>query len=140
MMKTILITLMLAAFAFGQSNTAKAKAPVKKADAAVLPAGAKQVSEGVWEHTDAQGKQWVFKQMPFGLTKMSKADLDARTSTSLPEGMSVVEQNGAYKFTRRTPFGEVNYTKKTDELSETERAVVAAMNRKAANKESAAKK
>ena len=137
-MKTIMIGFVLAGLALGQSTAAKA--PVKKAESVTLPAGAKPVADGAWEFTDAQGKQWVYKQMPFGLTKISKAELDARSSTALPEGISVVEQNGVYKFTRKTPFGGVNYTKKVEELSEVERAVVAAMNRKSATKETAVKK
>jgi len=140
MKKTMWMTLMLAALAFGQTTARKSPA-VKKADPVSVPAGAKQTPDGSWEHTDAQGKQWVYKQTPFGFTRMSKAAADAaRVETAVPEGLSVVEQSGAYKFTRRTPFGTVNYTKKTDDLDEGERAVVAAMTRKAAIKETAAKK
>jgi hypothetical protein len=128
---------MLASLALGQSTAAKPA--TKKAEAVTLPTGAKKTGEGTWDFTDADGKQWVFKQMPFGLTRMSKADLDARTNTALPDGMSVApDAAGAYKFTRRTPFGAVTYVKKADDLSETERAVVAAMNRKSATQETAA--
>lgn len=123
-------TLVLAVgLAFGQAPAPRA---AKKQGAVTLPADAKKIGEGVWEHTDAQGKAWVYKQMPFGLTKIAKADLDARSNVSLPDGMSVTaEAGGKYKFSRRTPFGPVSYVKAEDELSEMERAVVAAMNRKA---------
>lgn len=133
-MKALVMGMMLAGLTLAQ--TAK-PAPVKKtavkaAESVTLPANAKKIGDGTWEHTDAAGKQWVYKQMPFGLTRMSKSELDARSGVSLPEGMTVTEENGAYKFTRATPFGGVTYTKKADELSETERAIVAAKNRKAA--------
>jgi hypothetical protein len=141
-MKALVMGFVLAGFALAQGpKPAPAKTPVKTpvkavaksaAQGVTLPADAKKVGEGTWEHTDAAGKQWVYKQMPFGLTRMTKSELDARSGISLPEGMTVTEENGAYKFTRATPFGGVTYTKKADELSETERAIVGAKNRKAA--------
>lgn len=134
MMKALTMGLVVAGLAFGQAaKPAPAKTTAaKNVSSVTLPAGAKKTGEGTWEHTDAAGKQWVYKQMPFGLTRMTRSDLDARSGVSLPDGMTVVEENGAFKFTRSTPFGAVAYTKKADELSETERAVVAAKARKAA--------
>lgn len=141
-MKALLMGFALAGMALGQGQAARPAAaktavktvPAKSAAGLTLPASAKKTGEGVWEHTDAAGKQWVYKQMPFGLTRMTRSELDVRTAggATLPEGMSVTEENGGYKFTRATPFGGVTYTKKEDELTETERAVIAARARRTA--------
>jgi hypothetical protein len=133
-MKLILVFITATGLALAQQTP---KAPVKKAAVAEtikLPSAAKPVADGTWEHTDAAGKQWIYKQMPFGLTKFSKADFDARSAgvNTIPPELTVVEENGAYKFTRRTPFGGVSYVKKSGELNETERAVAAAASRKRA--------
>jgi hypothetical protein len=146
MTKRFLMLFVLAGFAFGQAPAKAAKPAVKpavkKADTVTLPPGAKATGDGAWEHTDGQGKQWVYKQMPFGLTRMAKGEADERSAAalSLPPGMTVVEKNGGYEFSRATPFGGVTYMKKADELSETERALVAAKSRKRMPKEAASAK
>jgi len=145
MTKIVFIMLSAGTLAFAQTAATKtaakpavtAKAPVKRAAAVetiTLPAAAKQVGDGVWEHTDAAGKQWVYKKMPFGLTRFDKTEFQARYagSNSVPPEMTVEDRNGTYEFTRRTPFGGVKYSKKLDDMNETERAVLAAHERKIA--------
>lgn len=132
-MKAFLMGLTLAGLTMAQASKAATppKPAVSKSAGLTLPAGAKKTGDGTWEHTDAAGKQWIYKQMPFGLTRMTRSEIESRSGVTLPPGMTVVEENGGYKFTRSTPFGGVTYTKKEDELSETERAIVAAAARKA---------
>jgi hypothetical protein len=125
-MKQILLSLaLLTAPAFAQTNNKNA--------AITLPADARKAGDGTWTHTDAQGKEWIYRQMPFGLTRAEKGQVEdfANKAVTLPPGMTALEQGDKVRFSRETPFGPVTWVKKMDELSDTERAALAATRKKA---------
>jgi cold shock CspA family protein len=97
-----------------------------------LPADAKKTGDGTWTHTDAQGKEWVYRQMPFGLTRAEKGQVEefANKAVMLPPGMTALEQGDKVRFSRQTPFGPVTWVKKIDELSDTERAALSLARKK----------
>lgn len=129
--------IMMLALATGAVFAQKAEA---KNAAITLPADAKKTGDGTWTHTDSQGREWVYRQMPFGLTRAEKGHVEefANKAVTLPPGMTAVEQGDTVKFSRQTPFGPVSWTRKADELTDTERAALARA-RKAKENAAAAK-
>ncbi len=126
------ILLMMAAADLGQASaTAKKvapKAPVvvaKKTAIAplTLPTAAVPSGPNQWTHTDAQGKEWIYRQGPFGLTRAPKHTAVV-TESRLHEGISVVEQGDLVHFSRQGPFGLTQWTKKLDEVNEVERTAM----------------
>jgi hypothetical protein len=102
-----------------------AKASVKKAGIAplVLPSEATVSGPNQWTHTDAAGKEWIYRQGPFGLTRMPKV-ATASNESRLHEGITVVEEGDQVRFSRQGPFGLTSWTKKLDEVNEVERAAI----------------
>ena len=106
-----------------------AKAPARPAgkSAAIaplkLPAGAVESGPNQWTHTDAEGKEWIYRQGPFGLTRTPKGAV-AVTESRLHEGISVVEKGDQVQFSRQGPFGVTSWTKKLDEVNEVERTAI----------------
>lgn len=87
-----------------------------------LPAAAVASGPNQWTHTDAQGKQWIYRQGPFGLTRAPKSA--PVNESRLHEGIEVVEQGDQVQFSRQGPFGMTHWTKKLDEVNEVERTAI----------------
>ena len=130
------ILLMMAAADLGQASatakTVSPKAPTvaptvaaKKTAAAplTLPAAAAPSGPNQWTHTDAQGKEWIYRQGPFGLTRAPKHAAMVSESR-LHEGIVVVEQGDLVHFSRQGPFGLTQWTKKLDDVNEVERTAM----------------
>lgn len=112
------VTVKAPAPAVGKNTAAgKSVAPLK------LPAGAVESGPNQWTHTDAQGKEWIYRQGPFGLTRAPKAAM-AINESRLHEGISVVENGDQVQFSRQGPFGVTSWTKKLDEVNEVERTAI----------------
>jgi len=101
--------------------TAAKKAPVMAP--LTLPTAAVSSGPNQWTHTDAQGKEWIYRQGPFGLTRMAKT-APVVTESRLHEGISVVEQGDQVQFSRQGPFGVTSWTKKMDDVNEVERMAI----------------
>ena len=126
------ILLVMAAADLGQASTAarkvtpKAPAVAAKTTAIApltLPTAAVPSGPNQWTHTDAQGKEWIYRQGPFGLTRAPK-HAAAVSESRLHEGISVVEQGDLVHFSRQGPFGLTQWTKKLDEVNEVERTAM----------------
>ncbi len=102
----------------------KAAAPKRPVIAPLtLPANVVSTGPNQWAHTDAQGKEWIYRQGPFGLTRAPKHPTEV-TASRLHEGISVVEEGDQVRFSRQGPFGLTQWTKKRDEVNEVERAAM----------------
>ena len=126
------ILLMMAAADLGQASaTAKKvtpRAPAVAAKKAViapltLPTAAVPSGPNQWTHTDAEGKEWIYRQGPFGLTRAPK-QAAVVSESRLHEGISVVEQGDRVQFSRQGPFGLTQWTKKLNEVNEVERTAM----------------
>jgi hypothetical protein len=73
-----------------------------------VPKGAERISPDVHRYVDKDGKAWLYRQTPFGITKT--AEEQASTKAQAPEASS--------SGTRMTPFGE---TKAGGAIEETAR-------------------
>ena len=126
------ILLMMAAADLGQASAAAKKVTPKVPAVAAkttaiapltLPTAAAPSGPNQWTHTDAQGKEWIYRQGPFGLTRAPK-HAAVVSESRLHEGISVVEQGDLVHFSRQGPFGLTQWTKKLDEVNEVERTAM----------------
>ena len=126
------ILLVMAAADLSQASTAAKKVTPKASAVAAkttaiapltLPAAAAPSGPNQWTHTDAQGKEWIYRQGPFGLTRAPK-HAAVVSESRLHEGISVVEQGDLVHFSRQGPFGLTQWTKKLDEVNEVERTAM----------------
>ena len=90
-----------------------------------LPEGAKQTSAHTYSYTDVQGKKWVYRETPFGLSKYSADAVEpAATESKKTDNPTVTDQGDTVRFERRTPFGSNVWTKKKSDLTPEEKALV----------------
>ena len=103
------------------------KTPVAAKRAAIapvtLPTTAVPSGPNQWTHADAQGKEWIYRQGPFGLWRAPKQEAVVNVSR-LHEGITVIEQGDQVQFSRQGPFGLTQWSKKLDEVNEVERAAI----------------
>jgi len=129
-MTTIVLAISMAAFSAQSSDSKprRAKAPAgKPAKTLSLPPGAKLVEPNTWTFTDAQGKNWIYRKTPFGLSRLD-ADADDFAARKKPEKQveitSVAISGDVAKFERPGPFGTYRWEKKLSDLSPEEQSAV----------------
>ena len=75
--------------------------------------------------TDAQGKKWIVRQTPFGVSRVE--DRPAAAEPAKPADPSplvtATEDGDKIRFQRPSPFGVMQWTVKKSELNDMERAV-----------------
>ena len=127
-----ILLMMMAVTDLGQASapakkvTSRAPAVAAKKDVIApltLPTAAVPSGPNQWTHTDAEGKEWIYRQGPFGLTRAPK-HAAVVSESRLHEGISVVEQGDRVQFSRQGPFGLTQWTKKLDEVNEVERTAM----------------
>ncbi|HLJ47768.1 MAG TPA: hypothetical protein VKU01_17250 [Bryobacteraceae bacterium] len=90
-----------------------------------LPEGAKLTAPHTYSYTDAQGKKWIYRQTPFGLSKYSADDVQPAAETTDKNPPVATDLGDSVRFERKTPFGSNVWTKKKTELTPDEKALVA---------------
>ena len=106
------------------SKKGSAKKPTAPPAELTLPAGAKLVEPGTYSFTDAQGKKWIYRKTPFGLSRAEDKPAEPLT-TAAPAAASVItatEDGDSVRFERPGPFGPYRWEKKKSELSHDERS------------------
>ena len=108
----------------------KALAPPKVTDGSKpmpIPAAAVLAADGDYHYTDPQGKKWIYRKTPFGVTRME--DTPQLTATRGPDasgaGIKATEDGDIVRFERQGPFGLWKWEKKKSELDEGEKAALA---------------
>ncbi|HKW99107.1 MAG TPA: hypothetical protein VJN43_15310 [Bryobacteraceae bacterium] len=150
-MKPVLLFLTLisvAAFAAdkkpAQKNTTTP--PAKKIQEITIPAGAVETEPFTYHYTDPQGKKWIYRKTPFGVSRVEDKPIPAADAEKaqkererLIQATTAVEDGGTIRFERTTPFGPMKWQRKKSELNEVERAVWDRESTKRAARESASK-
>ena len=118
----LLATLPLAA---RNDRPAKSRPAPKTPAPLALPKDAVETEPGSWRHTDRQGRKWVYRKTPFGLTRYEDKPDAARPEGPNPsELISAVEDGDFAKFERPGPFGPYRWRKKIADLDEVEKAAL----------------
>jgi hypothetical protein len=148
-MKTIALTLIAAAIGFGQTTPsqtgtpagqsqssgqkAKTSAPQKpkpapKANPAIvtIPPGATLVEPNLYRQTDSTGKTWMYRQTPFGISKWEDIPAAPQPPAAASEPVVVTDLGDRVRFEKKTAFGVSRWVRKKTELTDDEKALVAA--------------
>jgi len=118
----------------------KPKTPLPKKPATAqpsvvtVPQGATQVEPNLYRYTDSGGKTWMYRQTPFGISKWEDTgDSPQQPSAARPQPSSaesqpvaVVDLGDSVRFEKKTPFGAAQWVRKKTELTDEEKAMVAA--------------
>jgi hypothetical protein len=102
----------------------KAKPEAPRAAQVTVPKDAERIAPNTYRWADAKGKNWVFRETPFGVVKMEESQYQSpNQAASQPVELRVKEEGDMVHFERPSPFGEpVKWTKKKADLTADEQA------------------
>jgi hypothetical protein len=126
-MKTIALMFIAAALVLAQDKKAAAPRTPAKDPAALptVPEGAKQVAPYLFRYTDAQGKTWMYRQTPFGVSKWEDKPSEQQPASVDTVPTTVKDLGDSVQFQRLTPFGPAKWVRKKSELTDDEKAILA---------------
>lgn len=120
-----------------KSDPAKAAASADSV-ASVIPKGATEVEPNLFRYTDPQGKTWLYRRFPFGVSKWE--DKPAAQVAAEPPLAAVVRDLGdKVEFQRLTPFGMSKWTSKKTEFNDDEKELWATYQAKRASSQDTVK-
>jgi hypothetical protein len=108
---------------------AAAKTAPKVGDASkpmAIPSDAVLGEDGDYHYTDPQGKKWIYRRTPFGVTRMEDSPERAAVKAAAANGAGIkaTEDGDIVRFERLGPFGVWKWEKKKSELDDTEKAAL----------------
>lgn len=92
----------------------------------LVPKDARRTGPNTFEWTDPEGKAWIYEITPLGgVSKALKSEVEKNDiADTLPTDWTVEEDGDSVKFSRPWPFGgATRWSRKKDELTDTERGV-----------------
>ena len=120
---------LLLLFSLTFAALAAADKPARKAPAVppkiTIPAKAVKTEDGSYRYTDAQGKKWIYRQSPWGVSKVEDKPATAADRAAEQQRIAQIkatEDGEVIRFERPGPFGTYKWSRKKTELDETERA------------------
>ena len=128
---SILLIVPLALLAADEKKAAPAP---KHAPPVTIPADAELVGPRVYRAKDADGKVWLYRQTPFGVTRVLESSAGAGSPVGAPSAASAeapkaaeikaVDLGDSVRFEQATPMGKRVWTTRKSELSPKEKAVL----------------
>jgi hypothetical protein len=108
---------------------AAAKTAPKVGDASkpmAIPSDAVLGEDGDYHYTDPQGKKWIYRRTPFGVTRMEDSPERAAVKAAAANGAGIkaTEDGDIVRFERLGPFGVWKWEKKKSEMDDTEKAAL----------------
>jgi hypothetical protein len=101
----------------------------QKAAAALpsVPKEAKEAGPNLYRYTDAQGKNWMYRKTPFGVSKWEEkpGEQEPRVESPAAPGLSMTDLGDSVQFQRLTPFGPQKWTRKKSEMTDDEKTAFA---------------
>ena len=97
--------------------------PQPKAPALLkVPPEAVQISPGLYRFTDKDGKVWLYRKTPFGVSRWLDDGQNA-AQDSVSKQITATDAGDSVRFERVSPFGKTTWTKKKTELDENEKKI-----------------
>jgi hypothetical protein len=111
-------------------NPAEGKlTPEQKSSAALptVPPGAQEVGSNLFRFTDKQGKVWMYRKTPFGVSKWEEKTGEQAPQAEPPgaPGTTMKDLGDSVEFQRATPFGPQKWIRKKSEMTDDEKAAFA---------------
>jgi hypothetical protein len=108
---------------------AAAKAAPKVGDASKpmpIPPDAVLGEDGDYHFTDPEGKKWIYRKTPFGVTRLEDSPERAAAKAVAPSGAGIkaTEDGDIVRFERLGPFGVWKWEKKKSDLDDSEKAAL----------------
>lgn len=102
-----------------------------------VPKDAVKLNDLEWRWVAKDGKKWIYRRTPFGLSRFEEEAPAAKVSQapSPAPSMTARDLGDEVEFSRRTPFGQSAWRKKKTELDSDERAALAAANQSSGAKQ-----
>ena len=128
---TLLMVCAAVAIAADKPAPKKSKPAPNKVQEITIPAGAVEVEPYTFRYTDAQGKKWIYRKTPFGISRAEDKAVDdpkavdpkKEENARRIDATTAVEDGDTVRFERSGPFGITKWQRKKTELNEVERAV-----------------
>jgi hypothetical protein len=91
-----------------------------------IPSDAVLGEDGDYHYADPQGKKWIYRKTPFGVTRMedSPERAAAKAAAANGAGIKATEDGDIVRFERLGPFGVWKWEKKKSDLDDTEKAAL----------------
>ena len=91
-----------------------------------IPSDAVLGEDSDYHYTDPQGKKWIYRKTPFGVTRIedSPERAAAKAAAANGAGIKATEDGDIVRFERLGPFGVWKWEKKKSELDDTEKAAL----------------
>ena len=128
-MKILTCMLMVAASLAAQNTgaaPARPAAPAKDAKKAPLivdiPKDAVQTTPGFYKWTDKDGKVWMYRRTPFGVSRRPYESTYDKHAVA-DERPTAVEEGDSVRFEQSSPFGKRVWLRKKSELTDNEQAI-----------------
>ena len=120
-MKILTLVFISAMLLFAQNNPPAKQQPqnlpaAQTARPQSVPKDAVEIEPYLFRSTDAQGKHWLYRQTPFGVSKWEEQPAPQAGTNSNP--VRVTDLGDRFRFDYATPFGKGNWIHKKTELTE----------------------
>jgi hypothetical protein len=114
------------------------KAANSAADSQSIPKNAVEIEPNLYRLTDANGKNWMYRRTPFGISKWEDKPVP---QTVVDDGPPVIatDLGDSVRFERQTPFGVSKWVSKKSALTDDEKAWFARMQRVAGSARTSSK-
>jgi hypothetical protein len=133
-MKIAILTLVAVTFLLAQDKDKKQSKEANKSDqtkgatsvdpvAAVIPKGATQIEPNLYRYVDEQGRTWLYRRLPFGVSKYE--DKPQQPALAEQPALVVRDLGDSVEFQRQTPFGTAKWVTKKTELTEEQKRAIA---------------
>lgn len=134
-MKTVTLILFAAALLVADDRPNQDAQPKQAASAPAasqsVPAGAVEIEPLFWRYTGADGKTWMYRQTPFGLSRWENKPAP-RAAVEDANPVLATDLGDRVQFESKTPFGTAQWVRNKTDLSETEKAMLVRAGRKSA--------
>lgn len=109
--------------------TAQDKKPAATPPAGAMPTGAVKIDENTYKLKEKDGKTWVYRKTPFGVSRLPEEQFTKQNEAPLIEPareakVKVTDLGTEYKFERAHPFGIQMWKKAKKDLTEDEKKYI----------------
>ncbi len=93
-----------------------------------IPKDAVETEPGFFRWTDKEGKNWIYRRTPFGVTRIPADAINIHQAAvdkeeAMAERTTAVAQGDSVRFAETTPFGKRTWVRKKTDLNETEQRI-----------------